>query len=81
MSSFNSFKEGSHMPVDIFRYFRIKKLARKWRKRAKNSKHRLYVLREWIATEKTYIKDLKLIQEEIRKPLVTAKNPLITKEQ
>lgn len=62
MNGFKDFREKCNSAVDIFRYFNVRKLVRKWRKRAKNSKHRLYVLREWIATERTYIKDLKLIQ-------------------
>ena len=50
MSNFQSFNEKSKLSLDIFKYFSIKKLVRKWRKRSKNSKHRLYVLREWIPT-------------------------------
>ena len=80
-SNFNAFKKSLKQPLGIFGYFRIKKLIRKWRKRVKNNRYRLEVLREWVKTEKNYITDLKLIQDEIRKPLMTAKNPLITTEQ
>jgi hypothetical protein len=80
-STFKAFNGKLQKPINLFAYFRIRKMIRKWRKRAKNSKHRHYVLQEWISTEKTHIKDLKIIQEEIRRPIVSSKPPLITKEQ
>lgn len=44
-------------------------MVRRWRRRAKNSHHRLQVLNEWIKTEKNYIRDLEVILARIEKPM------------
>jgi hypothetical protein len=46
------------------------KCVNKWRKLQQKSKQRLNILREWQTTEKSYIDDLKIIQNGIQKPLV-----------
>lgn len=40
-----------------------------WKKRAKNSKQRYFKLKEWSQTEKSYVEKLKVIRDQIQKPL------------
>lgn len=51
----------------------VGRAVRKWEKQAKNSKQRVNVLNDWISTERSYIQDLKKIQNNIQKPLREAK--------
>lgn len=59
----------SDKPVSTFTFIRIQRMVRRWRRRAKNSHHRLQVLNEWIKTEKNYIRDLEVILARIEKPM------------
>ena len=52
---------------------------KKWSKQSKNSRQRVHILKEWISTERSYIDDLKIIENSIQKPFKTAK--LISPEQ
>ena len=41
----------------------------KWKDQFRHSKHRLSVLKEWRDTERTYLSDLTIMKDEIKKPL------------
>lgn len=56
-------------PLPAITFMKVQRCINVWRKRAKNSRHRFNVLKEWIETEKNYNRDLQLIIDKIEQPL------------
>lgn len=69
----------SDKPIPTLTFIKIQRMVKRWRRRAKNSRHRLMVLKEWITTERNYIRDLELIVAKIEQPM--RKSDLLTPEQ
>lgn len=51
---------------------KIQQMIKTWKKKARKSRHRVNILKEWELTEKAYIEDLKLIINRIQEPLIAA---------
>ena len=62
--------QGSTRKLPIVLCYKIKKMITTWRKKAKYSRHRWNILREWMETERNYIRDLDIIIQRILKPML-----------
>jgi hypothetical protein len=72
----------SEQKVDIKQLkmmLRVGRALKHWQKQARNTKQRVNILNEWISTERSYIEDLKIIENSIQKPLKALN--LITSDQ
>ena len=61
-----------HKKGRYFGYFVVLAII-KMRRRSKRSRHRKYVLQEWLQTERSYHCDLSLAIKHIRNPLLNLK--------
>jgi hypothetical protein len=64
---------GPKLPEQLKAILKAGAAVKFWQKQAKNSKQRVNILREWVATEHSYIEDLRTIENSIQKPLKEAK--------
>lgn len=64
--TYNFLETNANLSIkNIILKYKIKDAVKKWIKRAKKSKQRLYKLREWEETEKNYMKKLLVLRDEI----------------
>lgn len=70
MSSLQTSPSNTFPISNLIIKFKIQRMIKLWRKACKKSKHRINILKEWSATEKTYIEDLLTIMHRIQEPLL-----------